>query len=207
MSLVDRIPLMLLISAPSGAGKTTLCHRLLAANPQMRRAVTCTTRPARDGEVDGVDYYFFDAETFERRVKAGEFLEHADVYGNRYGTLKSEVHRRLDEGVDVLINVDVQGADSIRAAAADDPVLRAALVTLFLIPASVEVLEKRLRKRASDSEAVIRRRLGEARQEAAHWRHFDYLLVSGTPDEDASRAQAILEAEHMRTRRAGASDW
>ena len=110
-------PLMLLISAPSGAGKTTLCRNLLESCPDMRRAITCTTRAPRDSERDGADYYFLDPATFLRRVQSGHFLEHATVYGNSYGTLKSEVMEKLGQGKDVLINVDVQGAASIRKAA------------------------------------------------------------------------------------------
>lgn len=195
-------PLMFLISAPSGAGKTTLCGNLLKANTNMRRAITCTTRPPREGEQDGVDYHFLDPATFLRRVESGHFLEHATVYGNSYGTLRSEVSDKLDQGFDVLINVDVQGAASIRKAAQEDAVLRAALVTVFLTPPTLDVLEQRLRRRASDDDEVIARRLGVARQEAAQWRHFDYLLVSGTPEEDTLRAFAILQAERMRPRRA-----
>lgn len=194
-------PLMLLISAPSGAGKTTLCESLLDANPNMRRVITCTTRPPREGEADGVDYHFLTADTFLRRVESGHFLEHATVYGHSYGILRSEVTQKLDAGLDVLINVDVQGAATIRKVAEDDATLRAALVTLFLTPPSMDMLEQRLRKRASDSDEVIVRRLGVARQEAAQWRHFDYLLVSQTPKEDTRRAQAIVEAERMRPRR------
>lgn len=202
MAAAPSIPFLLLISAPSGAGKTTLCRNLLDANPTMRRVVTCTTRAPREGEQDGVDYHFLSAETFLRRVESGHFLEHATVYGNSYGTLKSEVTHQLDQGVEVLINVDVQGATSIRKAAQDDAQLRSALVTLFLTPPSMEVLEKRLRTRASDSEEIMNRRLSVARQEAAQWRHFDYLLVSGTPEEDLRHAQAIVEAERMRPGRA-----
>jgi len=191
-------PLMFLISAPSGAGKTTLCTNLLTLNPNMRRAITCTTRAPRAGEKDGVDYHFLDPATFLRRVQSGHFLEHATVYGNSYGTLKSEVMEKLDRGCDVLINVDVQGAASIRKAAEQDATLKLALVTVFLTPPTMEIAEKRLRKRGSDSEEVIQRRLAVARQEAAQWRHFDYLLLSGTPEEDTSKAMAILMAERMR---------
>ena len=194
-------PLMLLISAPSGAGKTTLCSNLLEACPTMRRVVTCTTRPPRDGETDGVDYHFLDPATFLRRVQSGHFLEHATVYGNSYGTLKSEVVEKLDQGFDVLINVDVQGAASIRKAAGADAALGRALITIFLTPPTMDILEQRLRKRASDAEEVIARRLAQARQEAAQWRHFDYLLVSETPGADTRRALAIVEAERMRAER------
>jgi len=198
MAQLKSKPLMFLISAPSGAGKTTLCAKLLEACPTMQRVVTCTTRPPREGERDGVDYHFLDPATFLRRVQSGHFLEHATVYGNSYGTLKSEVVEKLDKGHDVLINVDVQGAASIRKAAEADASLGRALVTVFLTPPSTGILEERLRKRALDSEEVIQRRLAVARQEAAQWRHFDYLLVSASPEEDTRRGLAILEAERMR---------
>jgi guanylate kinase len=134
-------------------------------------------------------------------VQAGNFLEHATVYGNSYGTLKSEVLGKLRQGNDVLLNVDVQGAATIRDKAQDDPELRAALVTVFLTPPSLAVLEERLRKRGTDSQAVIQKRLSVARQEIAQWKHFDYLLLSGSITEDLRRMQAIIEAEQMRTAR------
>src|SRR5438132_11741709 len=143
-------PLLVLVSAPSGGGKTTLCTRLMDAKPQMARAVTCTTRPPREGERDGVDYYFLAADSFLKRLQAGNFLEHATVYGNSYGTLKSEVLGKLRQGNDVLLNVDVQGAATIRERALLDPELRSALVTVFLTPPSLTILEERLRKRGTD---------------------------------------------------------
>src|SRR2546422_495994 len=167
-------PLLVLISAPSGGGKTTICQQLLAAQPQMARAVTCTTRPMRPGEQDGVDYYFLDAGSFLKRVQAGNFLEHATVYGNSYGILKAEVLGKLRQGKDVLLNVDVQGAATIRERALEDPELKRALVTVFLTPHSLSVLEERLRRRGTDTPAVIQKRLAVARQEVAQWRHFDY---------------------------------
>jgi len=200
-TMATTTPLLILISAPSGGGKTTLCQQLLAARPGMMRAVTCTTRPPRQGERDGVDYYFLNADSFLKRVQAGNFLEHATVYGNSYGTLKSEVLGKLRQGNDVLLNVDVQGAATIRDKAQDDPELRAALVTVFLTPPSLAVLEERLRKRGTDSPAVIQKRLGVARQEVAQWKHFDYLLLSGSIAEDLRRMLAIIEAEQMRTAR------
>lgn len=204
MATTQSNPLIYLISAPSGAGKTTLCRKLLDDSASMRRAITCTTRPPRKGEKDGVDYHFLDPATFLRRVESGHFLEHATVYGYSYGTLKAEVSEKLEQGFDVLINVDVQGAAAFRKAALNDAALHAALVTVFLTPRNMEILEQRLRARASDSEEVISRRLGVARQEAAQWRHFDYLLVSTTPEEDARRGSAILQVEKMRPRRAEA---
>jgi len=194
-------PLLVVISAPSGAGKTTMGERTLASRPEMARAVTCTTREPRAGEKEGVDYYFLDAATFLKRVQAGNFLEHATVYGNSYGTLKSEVLGKLRAGKDVLLNVDVQGAAAIRAHADGDPELKRALIMVFLT-ASLSMLEARLRKRGQDSPAAIVKRLSVARQEIAQWKHFDYLIISSSVDEDARRLGAILDAEHMRQNRA-----
>src|SRR6516225_3695019 len=152
-------PLLILVSAPSGGGKTTLCQQLLAARPDMARAITSTTRDPRSGEKDGVDYYFFDAAAFLKRVQSGNFLEHATVYGHSYGTLKSEVLGKLRQGKDVLLNVDVQGAATIRERAQEDSELGRALVSVFLTPASLSTLEQRLRKRGTDAPAVIQKRL------------------------------------------------
>src|SRR3954451_24544183 len=143
-------PMLILISAPSGGGKTTLCQQLLAARPGMTRVVTCTTRPPRDGEQDTVDYFFLDAASFLKRVQAGNFLEHATVYGHSYGTLKSEVLGKLRQGKDVLLSVDVQGAATIRERAEEDPELKRALVPVFLTPPSLDILEERLKKRGTD---------------------------------------------------------
>ena len=194
--------LLIVISAPSGGGKTTLCKQLLAANPTMTRAVTCTTRQPREGEQDGVDYYFLDATSFLKRVQAGNFLEHATVFGNSYGILKSEVLSKLRQGRDVLLNVDVQGAATIHNRAEEDPELKQALVRVFLTPPSLAILEERLKRRGTDSPAVIQKRLGVARQEIAQWKNFDYLLISTTIAEDLRRMQAVLEAEKMRVARA-----
>jgi guanylate kinase len=195
-------PLLVLISAPSGGGKTTVCQQLLAARPQMTRAVTCTTRPPREGERDGVDYYFLDATSFLKRLQAGNFLEHATVYGNSYGILKAEVLGKLRQGKDVLLNVDVQGAATIREKAQEDPELNRALVSVFLTPPSIDVLEERLRRRGTDSQTVIQKRVGVARQEIAQWKHFDYLLLSASIQEDLRRMLAIVEAEKLRSARA-----
>jgi guanylate kinase len=195
-------PLLIVISAPSGGGKTTLCKQLLAAHPNMTRAVTCTTRAPREGEKDGIDYYFLDAESFLKRVQAGNFLEHATVYGNSYGTLKSEVLGKLRQGKDVLLNIDVQGAAAVRERAADDGELKNALVSVFLTTATLDELEARLKKRGQDSPAAIQKRLSVARQEIAQSKHFDYLLISTAIAEDLRRMEAIIEAEKMRQCRA-----
>jgi guanylate kinase len=194
-------PLLILISAPSGAGKTTLCQLLLAAQPQMTRAITCTTRAPRPGEKDGVDYHFFTATEFLKRLQAGNFIENATVYGNSYGILKSELLGKLREGRDVLLTLDVQGAATIREQAATEPELRRALVTVFLTPPSVAVLEQRLKRRGADAEAVIQKRLAVARQEIAQWKNFDYLLISGSKQEDLRRTLAIIGSEKMRSAR------
>ncbi len=195
-------PMLVVISAPSGTGKTTLCVQTLAARPNMARAITCTTREPRPGEKDGVDYYFLDATTFLKRVQAGNFLEHATVHGNSYGTLKSEVLGKLRAGKDVLLIVDVQGAATIRAHAEEDHELKRALVTVFLAPPSINVLEARLKKRGQDPPPVIAKRLSVARQEIAQWKNFDYLIVSSSIEEDVRRLQAILDAEQMKQSRA-----
>lgn len=194
-------PVIFLISAPSGVGKTTVCQGLLGEVPGLQRAVTCTTRPPRAGERPGVDYHFLAEGDFVRRVGQGEFLEHAEVYGRRYGTLKSEVRDRLAAGSDVLLNIDVQGAASVRLAAAGDPILAAALVTVFYSTATLAEMESRLRGRGADAEDVIQRRLAEARGEAARWGEFDFLVLSGSRDEDLRRMKVILEAERMRRSR------
>jgi guanylate kinase len=173
----------------------------------MARAVTCTTRDPRPGEKDGVDYYFLDAGNFLKRVQAGNFLEHATVFGNSYGVLKSEVLGKLRLGKDVLLNVDVQGASTIRAQALEDPELKRALVTVFLTPATISVLENRLRKRGTDVPAVIQKRLSVARQEIAQWKNFDYLIISQTVADDLNHMQAIVEAEKMRATRSQAPEF
>jgi guanylate kinase len=195
-------PLLIVISAPSGGGKTTLCQQLLARRPDMTRAITCTTRFPRPGEMDGRDYYFLDRAEFARRVEAGAFLEHARVFDQSYGTPKAEVLDKLHLGRDVLLNIDVQGAATVCARAAADADLRHALVTVFLTPASLRELEARLRHRGTDSPAQLERRLGVARQEIAQWTKFQYLILSTTIAEDLRRMEAIIDAERMRQSRA-----
>ncbi|MGA2748860.1 MAG: guanylate kinase [Verrucomicrobiota bacterium] len=195
-------PLLIVISAPSGGGKTTLCQQLLARHPEMVRAITCTTRPPRPGEVEGRDYYFLDEETFSRRIEAGVFLEHARVHDHRYGTPKTEVLEKLHQGRDVLLNIDVQGAATLCARAAADADLRHALVTVFLTPATVAELEERLRRRGTDSPAQLEKRLRAARHEIAQWHKFQYLIISTSIAEDVRRMEAIVDAERMRQCRA-----
>jgi guanylate kinase len=207
-SLPPSKALLIVISAPSGAGKTRLCSKVLESCPNVQRAITCTTRAPRGGERDGVDYHFLNMKVFESKIAVGAFLEHAEVYGRRYGTLLSEITDRLSTGHDVLLNIDVQGAASIRAKAAGTPAIRDALVSVFLAPPSMAELERRLRARAEDDEEAIRKRLTTAAHEMAQWAHFDYLLTSETldpaqpdKDEDLRRMLCIIEAEKLRQSR------
>jgi guanylate kinase len=195
-------PLLIVISAPSGGGKTTLCQQLLARHPEMTRAVTCTTRPPRAGEMQGQDYYFIDDLEFSHRVEAGSFLEHARVHDHSYGTPKPEVLDKLRQGRDVLLNIDVQGAATVCARATADADLRHALVTVFLTPATLRELEGRLHRRGTDPPAELEKRLGAARREIGQWPNFQYLILSTTIAEDLRRMEAIIEAERMRVGRA-----
>jgi guanylate kinase len=193
--------LLIVLSAPSGGGKTTLCERLMAADGNVVRSVSCTTRAPRAGEVDGQSYVFLSREEFEKRIARDEFLEYALVHGNYYGTLEKTVEGLLAAGRDVVLTIDVQGAEIVRKIAAKQPRIKRTLVGVFLMPPSVEVLEKRLRKRNTDDDATIARRLAEARREMRHWKKYDYVIVSGTPEEDYRRLAAILEAERLRSMR------
>lgn len=194
-------PVFLVISAPSGAGKTTVSNALLSANSNLRRVVTCTTRAPRAGEQQGIDYNFLDLPSFDQRVAAGEFLEYAEVYGNRYGTLKSSVVSLLRGGSDVILSVDVQGVAAIQECSRKDPELGRSLVTAFLSPSTLTELEHRLRGRGTESPEVVARRLATAVKEADQWWMFDYIVTSGTREQDQHRMQAILDAERIRTSR------
>ena len=176
---------LFIVSSPSGGGKTTLIRRLLAKPPgePLRFSVSHTTRPQRDGEVDGREYHFVSAAEFEKMARRGEFLEHNEVHGNFYGTAKSEVLPRLAAGEDVILDIDVQGARDVVAAVAD-------AVSLFIIPASPDELERRLRKRGLDGEDAIRKRLINAAKEVAQAETFQYVIVN----EDLERAGLELES-------------
>lgn len=193
-----RTGILFLVSGPSGSGKSTLCRRL-SAEGEAEFSVSCTTRSPRDGEVDGADYHFLSRGEFERRIRAGEFLEHAEVHGNFYGTLRSEVVDRLASGRDVVMDIDVQGAAKVRAIG--DWAIRRALVDLFVMPPDEKELEARLRGRATDDEETIRLRLRNAIEEMSHWRDYSYRLVSATREEDYAKFKSLLVAERMRISR------
>lgn len=193
--------ILFLLSAPSGAGKTTVCRRLLSANRDLTRIVTCTTRPPREGETNGEDYHFMSREEFADKAEADAFLESAEVHGHRYGTLKSGVLQKVEDGQDALLNIDVQGAALLRRRAESEFWLRQCLVTVFLTPSSFAELERRLRKRGSEAEADVHKRLAAAKRELEASEAFNYLVISESMEEDLRRMQIILEAEKMRRRR------
>jgi len=185
--------LLIIVSGPAGSGKTTLCYRMLAEMPQVERVVTSTTRPPRNGEVDTVDYYFFDHDTFQAKIAAGEFYEHAHVHSNLYGTLKSEVQDKLSTGSDLLLNIDVQGAAQMRETAQEDPLLQGKVVTVFIMPPTIEELEARLRGRGSDPEDEVQRRMQVALKEIELSEHYDRRILSGSRDQDFTALRTIYE--------------
>ena len=199
---VSSTPLLVVITGPSGVGKSTLCDNMRSALPDVSRAVTCTTREPRSGEVEGVDYYFLGKEEFLARVDSDEFLENALVHGNHYGVLKSELRAKLAGGGDVLLNIDVQGAATIRERAATDPVLSRSLLTVFLCPPSLKELEHRLRGRGTDTDEAIAKRLAIAKDEMAQAEKFDHTLTSQTREADAGRLLGIIESVRLAKREA-----
>ncbi len=199
-TLPDGPGLIFVFSGPSGSGKTTLCNALLNTVPRAKRLVTCTSRAPRPGETDGVDYRFLTAAQFESGLAAGEFFEHALVHGNHYGSRRRDVIMLLDQRQDVVFNVDVQGAASIRKTAAAEPMLAGRLITIFVIPPPVEELRARLRGRSQDQPEEIEARLKAAAEEITHWKEFDYLLPSSSREADLERLLTIYHAERLRVR-------
>lgn len=187
--------LLLVISSPSGAGKTSLGRRLLADHPELSVSISCTTRPPRPGERDGREYHFVSPERFAAMVAAGEFLEWAEVHEHRYGTPAAAVEAALAEGRDLLFDIDWQGAEAIVARH------RAETVPVFILPPSLAALAERLRGRAQDSEAVIARRLARAAGEIAHWRDYDYVLINADFEAVYADLAAIYHAERLKRTR------
>jgi len=182
------------IAAPSGAGKTSLVRALMGREPGLRFSISCTTRQQRPNEVDGRDYFFVTREEFSRMVAAREFLEHARVFDNDYGTPRSQVEASLAAGQDLILEIDWQGAAQVRRALPES-------ISIFILPPSREELERRLRGRGTDSEAVIQRRLQDASADMAHWREFDYVVVNDDFEEALARLQAVVTGDGADSRR------
>jgi guanylate kinase len=190
--------LLIVLSSPSGAGKSTIARMLLDADSEVRMSVSATTRPMRPGESDNVDYHFVDDAEFDRMIAANEFVEWAQVFGSRYGTPKAPVKQALKDGRDILFDIDWQGARQL------EPDFGEHLVTIFLLPPSMDELERRLRARATDEEAVIQDRMRRAADEISHWAEYEYVLVNRDMDECVAQVRAIVAAERSkRTRQTG----
>ncbi len=192
---IARRGLMLVLSSPSGAGKSTISRELLKREPDLSMSVSMTTRPKRPGEVDGKDYFFVDRAAFAAKVEAGEFLEHATVFENSYGTPKAPVQRVLKAGGDVLFDVDWQGTQQLGQSAPQD------LVSIFILPPSLAELERRLRDRAQDSDDVVQKRMAKAASEMSHWAEYDYVIVNDDVETSVRRVRAILAAERLKRER------
>lgn len=188
----DRRGLLIVLSSPSGAGKSTISRMLLAADKDVTMSVSATTRPKRPGEVDGIDYHFVDDRKFDRMIEAGEFVEWAHVFGYRYGTPKSPVKQALRIGRDILFDIDWQGARQL------EPDFGEHLITIFLLPPSMEELQRRLYARNQDSEDVIASRMRRAADEIDHWAEYEYVLVNGDMDLCLEQVRAIIAAERLR---------
>ncbi len=186
--------ILFIVSAPSGAGKTSLLRALLERDPQLRLSVSHTTRPMRPGERDGVDYHFVDVDTFQKLVAEGAFIEHAQVFDNYYGTAEQAVRDQLAAGHDVVVEIDWQGARQVRARFPD-------AVSIFIAPPSIEALRERLGARGQDSEEVIARRMRDARAELSHYPEYDYLVINDDFDTALEQLGQVVGAERLRTTR------
>ena len=192
---IERKGLMLILSSPSGAGKTTISKRLLDMEQGISMSVSATTRPMRKGEIESKDYFFVSTEKFNEMVNKGEFLEHATVFGNNYGTPEKPVQQTLAQGRDVLFDIDWQGTISLKEKCGDD------VVSIFILPPSMKELESRLKVRAQDDEKIIRERMNKAANEISHWGIYDYVLVNDDIDEAVNKVIHILRAERARRKR------
>lgn len=194
----ERSGILFVVSGPSGSGKTTLCRKL-ANQGAVHYSISCTTRQPRPGEQNGRDYHFLSEADFQQRLDAGEFLEHAHVHGNHYGSLKSEVVGYLEAGTDVVMDIDVQGAAQVRDC--PDPAIRQAFVDLFVMPPSEEELHNRLSGRGTDSAETIALRMTNALEEMEHWPLYTYRLLSTTREQDFEQFQALITTERLKVSR------
>ena len=192
LNMRRRRGLLIVLSSPSGAGKTTISRMLMDSDPLITMSVSATTRPMRPGETEGVDYHFVDDAEFERMVESGEFAEWAYVFDHRYGSPKEPIKDALKAGRDILFDIDWQGTQQLRGAFGTD------LVRIFILPPSMEELERRLRARGTDSEAVIESRMRRAASEIGHWGEYDYVLINEDMDSCLEEVRSIIEAERLR---------
>lgn len=190
---MTRRGLLLILSSPSGAGKSTLARKLMAWDPSIRFSVSATTRQPRPGEEDGREYYFRSRDAFETMVKTGDMLEHAEVFGNFYGSPKAPVEAAMLDGRDTLFDIDWQGGQQIRNSS-----LGRDVVSIFILPPSIAELEQRLRSRAQDSDEVIAGRMAKSRDEISHWAEYDYVIVNRDLDTSFAELTTILQAERLR---------
>jgi len=185
------VSILFVVSAPSGAGKTSLVRALRQADPALGLSVSHTTRAPRPGEVDGVDYHFVSEEAFGRLVSHGAFVEHARVFDRSYGTAEAELRRRLDGGQDLILEIDWQGARQVRARFPD-------AVSVFILPPDLETLEQRLRSRGQDGDDVIERRMGEAREQVSHYREYDFLVINDDFDQALADLKCVVVSSRLR---------
>ena len=193
-----RTGILFVISAPSGAGKTTLCTAL-RQKPDFVWSVSCTTRAPRNGEVDGVDYHFLSQQDFTARLGRAEFLEHAEVHGNHYGTLKGPVLENLRNGIDVLLDIDTHGAANIRSCG--DPLILRALADVFLLPPDLEELRRRLLRRGTETDEQVEIRMRNAAKEMECWRDYRYTIINGSMEENIEKFRAVMRAERYLSHR------
>ena len=191
---LKRRGLLFVLSSPSGAGKSTIAKMILEADDGIGLSVSATTRPIRPGEVDGEDYHFVSNDEFEQMVRDGRFLEWAHVFGHRYGTLKSEVIKQIESGRDVLLDIDWQGTQQLKQVDPD-------IVRVFILPPSLDELERRLRRRGTDSEEVVRSRMARATAEISHWAEYDYVLINNDAEKCRELVHNILTAERLKATR------
>jgi guanylate kinase len=190
----QRRGLLFVLSSPSGAGKSTIARMLMESDPGIALSVSVTTRPKRNGETDGADYHFVTDEEFERMLAANAFLEWAHVFGFRYGTLRNEVLKVIEQGRDVLLDIDWQGTQQLKQVDPD-------IVRVFILPPSMQELERRLRNRATDPEEVIQRRMARAAVEISHWAEYDYVLINNDANKCCELVLNILKAERLKANR------
>jgi len=189
---MNRRGLLLVISSPSGVGKTSIVKQLLSLDSQLTMSVSVTTRPQRAGEVDGRDYHFIDETTFQTRLEAGAFIEHAKVYENYYGTPRQFAFDQLEKGLDVVFDIDWQGTQQLAQVARQD------LVSIFVLPPSLVELEKRLRSRGLDAQDVIEKRLSQTANELSHWAEYDYVIINDDLEQAVAKVQTILNSERLK---------